>query len=74
MPFVTTPERIALEDARRAGLIEGIQELLKDKFGDDGLHLMAEIQTIPEEDKLKAVLRAIGKATALEEVRRSWKN
>jgi hypothetical protein len=69
MPFVTTPERVG----RRAGMREGIETALKIRFGDAGTQLMPEIQEIHEEEKLRAILKALeNSATSIEEVRRLW--
>jgi hypothetical protein len=68
MPFVTTPERVGI----RKGLRRGIEVLLKLRFGDEGLKLMPEIQEIHEEEKLDAILKAVGTAVDLEAVRRLW--
>jgi hypothetical protein len=68
MPFVTTPERVG----RRAGMREGIESLLRVKFGDIGVQLMPEIENIHEEEKLRAILKTLEKATSIEEVRRLW--
>jgi hypothetical protein len=68
MPFVTTPERVG----RRAGMREGIESLLKVRFGDAGLELMPEIKDVHEEEKLRAILKALETATSLNDVRRLW--
>ena len=68
MPFVTTPERVGI----RKGLRRGIEVLLKLRFGNEGLKLMPEIQEIHEEEKLDAILKAVGTAVDLEAVRRLW--
>jgi hypothetical protein len=68
MPFITTPERVG----RRAGMREGIESLLKVRFGDEGLKLMPEIQAIHEEEKLRTILKALETGTNLEELRRLW--
>jgi hypothetical protein len=68
MPYVTSIERLA----RREGMREGIESLLKVQFGDEGLKLMPEIQQIHEEDKLRAILKALETATSLDEVRQLW--
>jgi hypothetical protein len=68
MPFITTPERVG----RREGLREGIEALLRVRFGDEGLRLMSEICDIHEEEKLRAILRALETASSPDEVRRLW--
>jgi hypothetical protein len=68
MPYVTSIERLAL----RRGMCEGIESLLRVRFGDEGLKLMPEIREIHEEETLRAVLKALETATQLDEVRRLW--
>jgi predicted DNA-binding ribbon-helix-helix protein len=68
MPYVTSIERLA----RREGQREGIESLLRVRFGEEGLKLMSEIQEIHEEETLRAVLKALETATSLDEVRRLW--
>ena len=68
MPFITTPQRIG----RQEGMREGIRLGLKLRFGDDGLRLMPEIEEVYEEEKLRAILKALETAADPEEVRRLW--
>ena len=68
MPFITTPEWIGL----RHGLIQGIEELLRFKFGEPGVQLMPEIRKITEIEKLEAVLHSIKTVASPEELRRIW--
>ena len=68
MPFITTPEWYYL----CKGLRQGIESLLRVRFGDEGLQLMPEIQEIHEEEKLEAILKALETAASLDEVRRLW--
>ena len=88
MPFITTPERIGREEGlakgrteglaeglakgETKGLIKGIKVALKLKFGEVGLRLMPEIQTLADEAKLEAVLDAIPTAAGPEDLRRVW--
>jgi hypothetical protein len=68
MPFITTPQRVG----RCEGLCEGIEALLRVRFRDEGLKLMPEIREIPEEGKLREILKALETADNLDEVRRLW--
>jgi hypothetical protein len=68
MPFISTPERVGL----RKGMWRGIEALLRARFGEEGLRLMPEVREIHEEDKLEAILTALGTGTNLDEVRRLW--
>jgi hypothetical protein len=66
MPYVTSIERLARCD----GIREGIESVLRIRFGENGLTLMPEVRAIYEEDTLRAILKAIETAATLDEVRR----
>jgi predicted DNA-binding ribbon-helix-helix protein len=68
MPFITTPKRVG----HRRGLRQGIESLLRVRFGDEGLKLMPEIQEVYEEEKLEAILKALETTASPDEVRRLW--
>lgn len=68
MPFITTPEWYG----RCAGLRQGIESLLRVRFGDAGLQLMPEIREVYEEEKLQAILKALETAASPEAVRQLW--
>jgi hypothetical protein len=69
MPFVTSIERYG----RRMGLCEGIEVLLTMRFGEEAaLKWMPEIREVLEEEKLRAVLRALPSAADPEHVRQLW--
>jgi hypothetical protein len=68
MPFITSVERVG----HARGLREGIEAILKVRFGEEGLKLMPEIREIHEEDKLAAILKALETAAKPDEVRRLW--
>ena len=68
MPYVLSIERIG----RQAGLREGIESLLRVRFGEVGLQIMPEIHTIYDENQLRAILKALETAASPEEVRRLW--
>ncbi len=70
MPFMTTPERIEF----RLGLSQGIEGMLKMKFGEPGLRLMPEIRKILEIEKLQAVIQAIETAASPDDLRRIWRD
>jgi hypothetical protein len=73
MPFLTTPERIGMQKGRREGLLTAIEDLLRARFGEEGLQLLPEIRGLAEEETLRAALRVVGTAPNLEEARQSWK-
>jgi hypothetical protein len=68
MPYITSIQRLG----RREGMREGIEVLLRIRFGEEGLKLMPEIREIHEEETLRAVLKALETATSPDEVRRVW--
>jgi hypothetical protein len=68
MPYVTSIER----SARREGQREGIESMLRHRFGDAGLKLMPEVHEIHDEEQLRAILKALETAASLDEVRHIW--
>ena len=68
MPYITSIERLGIRKGQR----EGIEVALRIRFGDEGVKLMPEIREIHEEETLSAILKALEKATTLDEVRRLW--
>jgi hypothetical protein len=68
MPYVTSIERLG----RREGMREGIEVLLRVRFGDEGVKLMPEIREIHEEETLRAILKALETVASPDEVRRLW--
>ena len=66
MPFITTPERLAL----CRGMRVSIQIVLRTRFGADGLELMPKIEMIYDEDQLQTILMALVTAVDLAEVSR----
>ena len=68
MPFITTPERVG----ERRGLREGIQALLKLRFGEEGLKLMPEMEEVHEAEQLREIIRALETAHTPEDLRRIW--
>ncbi len=76
MPYVSSVERLAIEEGRAQGLseglLEGIEQNLKSKFGPEALKLMPEIRQIRDVEKLRTVLQAVETSTSPEELRRIW--
>jgi hypothetical protein len=68
MPYVTSIERLERCD----GIRLGIESLLQQRFGEDGLKLMPEIGAIYDQARLLAILKAIVTAANPEEVRQLW--
>ena len=68
MTFISTPERFGLQ----RGLSQGIEGMLRLKFGEPGLRLMPEIREIKESEKLEAILNSIETAASPEDLRRIW--
>ena len=77
MPYTTSFERIGLERGRRQGLEQGleqglllgIEQLLLVKFGDAGHDAFEEMKQVRDVAALRAVIRGLGAATSLDEVR-----
>jgi len=67
MPFVTTPERFGIEK----GILLGIECLLRNKFGKEGVQLLPEIRALEDPDKYLGLIEPIFKAATLEEARRA---
>lgn len=68
MPYVTSIERMAKEEAQREGLLDTIQVVLKLKFGKPGLQLMSKIHKMDDLGALKAIRKAVETADALDQV------
>jgi hypothetical protein len=68
MPYITGYERAG----HGIGLREGIAVALRLRFGDDGLKLMPEIQTIYDVEQLRAILKAVETAASPDDVRPLW--
>ncbi len=68
MPFITTPERLGLEE----GLLKGIEVSLRIKFGPESLKVFHEIRQLENVELLRRVLEAIETAPTLDELRRTW--
>jgi hypothetical protein len=65
MPFLTTPERIALQD----NMWMMIEDALRAKFGNATAALMPEVKNIYDLQQLRDLHIAIVKAASLDEVR-----
>jgi hypothetical protein len=65
MPFVTTPERMGM----KTGMLQLIEDLLRSKFDEEGLSLMADLGAIHEANKLRTLFNNILKATSAAEAR-----
>ncbi len=68
MPFVTIAERVGMEK----GLLEGIEVLLKVRFGEEGLRILPEIRALQDHEVLRSVLRALETADSPDDLRRVW--
>jgi hypothetical protein len=65
VPFVTTPERYGI----KKGMLQIIETLLRDRFGEEGARLLPEIKALNDPDKFVLLSPVIAKATTLDEVR-----
>jgi hypothetical protein len=68
MPFVNFIERRALEKGR----LDGLESLLRARFGAEGLELMPELRQIHDHELLLKILRRAETAVSPDEVRRIW--
>jgi hypothetical protein len=66
MPFLTTPERYG----RLAGLLLAIENLLRIRFGDEGLALRPQLNEVYDMDKLLGIHELIATGGTLDQVRR----
>ena len=67
MPFLTTPERFAIEK----GMLLVLERQLRKKFGDEGANLLPEIDALGDADKFCTLSETVASATTLDEVRRA---
>lgn len=80
MPYITSFERIAVEEGeargeargRAEGMKDGIALALKLKFGEARMHLAPEIRQLADIDTLKRVADSIETAGTIDDVRRVW--
>ena len=78
MPYVTSIERLAIEEGReqgleqglRKGLLTGIAQCLRLRFGATDLELMTEIEQITDVKRLQAVLHYIATAASPDDLKR----
>jgi hypothetical protein len=68
MPYVPHMQRIF----HCCGLREGIESVLRIRFGEEGLRFMPEIQEVEDEDRLRTILKALETATSPDDVRQLW--
>lgn len=70
-------ERLAkeegLEEGQEEGLKRGIRALLRSRFGDEGLKLMAEIDAVHDDDLLEKILVQAGQVASPDRLRDCWK-
>jgi hypothetical protein len=69
MPFITTTERVWLEEGRAEGRIDGIELGLKLRFGQPGLDLMPRVRSVKDASALEVFLKAIETAPDLDTLR-----
>jgi hypothetical protein len=70
MPYVTSIERLAMEEGHREGLLEGIKLMLEAKFAETDKQLLEDIRAVTDLRKLRKLARGITKAKTAVEVRR----
>jgi hypothetical protein len=69
MPYVTSIERMALDQGRAEGRLDGIELGLKLRFGQPGLDLMPRVREVKDPASLEAFLKAIETAPDLDALR-----
>src|SRR5206468_4235042 len=67
MPFVTTPERFAIEK----GMLQVMESTLRLRFGEEGVQLLPAIAALEKTSDILAMNETILKAATVEEVRRA---
>ena len=72
MPFIDIAERKAMEKGREEGLLEGMEALLRVKFGAEGLELMPELRELRDQKLLRKVLARVDTADSPDDLRRVW--
>lgn len=74
MPYLSSLERMGLEEGlkrgREEGLREGIALALEAKFGQPGRKLMSRVRRISDITELRRLAKIIKAATTAEDVRR----
>jgi hypothetical protein len=68
MPFIDIFERKGMEK----GLLRGIEECLRVKFGAEGLELMPELRGIQDHEVLEKILSKIHTTASPDDLRRVW--
>jgi hypothetical protein len=69
MTYISTAERIGMEQGRREGLLDGIALALEIKFGQAGVDLMPEIRQLDDLARIQTLYERIKTATTPNEVR-----
>ena len=69
MPYITSIERLALDQGRAEGRLDGIELGLKLRFGQPGLDLMPHVREIKDLSTLDTFFRAIETAPDLDALR-----
>ena len=72
MTYITTAERIGIEQGRREGLLDGIALALEIKFGQVGVDLVPEIRQIDDLTLIQAIYERIKTATTADEIRQVY--
>lgn len=69
MPYITSVERMGIQQGMREGLLEAIELGLSLRFGVSGLALLPEIRKITDNDRLRAIKEALLQVQSVEELR-----
>ena len=73
MPYVTSAERIGIEKGLREGLLIGIEQVLKLKFGAAGEELLPEIRQIGDLGLIREISGRLPTAATTDEVRQIYR-
>ncbi len=72
MPYVTSVERLAREQGREQGLLEGIEAVLRTRFGTRAELILAEVRKLSNAEILRQVLHAAQTVERPEDLAMLW--
>lgn len=73
MPYVTSIERLAMEQGIEQGLKRGIARLLHARFSEESGKLLSEIDTVSDCNLLETILERVAVVASPDELRSLWK-
>ena len=66
MPYITSVERIGIQQGLRQGLLEGMSLDMRLKFGSEGLGVLPEISRIQDVGQFRAILSGLQTVNTLD--------